>query len=286
MADFQKTAILTEHFGYPPLAVIDDVINAVNHILYKCTQAMENYLTTRQQERVEEITRQGDVILEENIWSKLGDQEIKLGTAKLETLLENQIDKNFDKFELYALRNIFNIPLELIEQGYLRLNHHEGLVFDTVDKDDSDIRGVLKNISMELKLRKILKIQISKGEKLITLLQNYKSSIQVLSDTSPDSKLTVNTKQLLNQLSPIDDNLMFLMKEVDELVSQILKLYNKFSKDKINLEFKPDNRDLYVNGKVLKLLESLGVSQEFVEAELLLPQENITEKDVDNLKNL
>ena len=37
--------------------------------------------------------------------------EIKIGTAKLESLLENSVDKNFDKLELYVLRNILSIPV-------------------------------------------------------------------------------------------------------------------------------------------------------------------------------
>ena len=49
--------------------------------------------------------------------------EVEHGTHQLETLYENAIDRNFDAFELYALRNIFNIPEELT--GWMRLSHHK-----------------------------------------------------------------------------------------------------------------------------------------------------------------
>lgn len=45
--------------------------------------------------------------------------------AQVETLLENSVDRNFDAFELYVLRNVFNFSEEV--DGYLRLGHH--LVF-------------------------------------------------------------------------------------------------------------------------------------------------------------
>ena len=34
------------------------------------------------------------------------------GTDRILTLLESQIDRNFDRFELYVLRNIFWVPAD------------------------------------------------------------------------------------------------------------------------------------------------------------------------------
>nr|5T51_A Chain A, KLLA0F02343p [Kluyveromyces lactis NRRL Y-1140] len=107
----QSTSLLTEHLGYPPISLVDDIINAVNEIMYKCTNAMEKYLMQR------------------NIIGKKDfSDEIKIGTAKLESLLENSVDKNFDKLELYVLRNILSIPSDLLEENRFRLLHHEKLV--------------------------------------------------------------------------------------------------------------------------------------------------------------
>lgn len=44
---------------------------------------------------------------------------------QLETLLEAKIDKNFDKLELYVLRNILSVPPEV--RDWVRLSHYEGL---------------------------------------------------------------------------------------------------------------------------------------------------------------
>ena len=49
--------------------------------------------------------------------------EIENGVHQLETLLEATVDKTFDKFEIYTLRNILTIPDELAP--WMRLAHYE-----------------------------------------------------------------------------------------------------------------------------------------------------------------
>lgn len=59
--------------------------------------------------------------------------EIENGLHQLETLLEATVDKAFDKFEIFVLRNIFRVPDDLM--GWIRLKHYEvgnTLVFQTL----------------------------------------------------------------------------------------------------------------------------------------------------------
>lgn len=49
--------------------------------------------------------------------------EIENGVHQLETLLEATVDKDFDKFEIFALRSILSVPEEL--RGWIRLSHYE-----------------------------------------------------------------------------------------------------------------------------------------------------------------
>lgn len=49
--------------------------------------------------------------------------EIENGLHQLETLLEATVDKAFDKFEIYVLRNILTVPQDLVQ--WIRLSHHE-----------------------------------------------------------------------------------------------------------------------------------------------------------------
>ncbi|CAH6722073.1 kinetochore-associated protein Mtw1p [[Candida] jaroonii] len=278
MSDFKVTSILTEHLGYPPITVVDDVINAVNHILYKCTQAMETYLKERQQDKSTG---------RDEIWEKLEDREIKEGTVKLETLLENQVDKNFDKFELYALRNIFTIPNELVEGGFITLDHHQGIFedlqkTDKSDVDNDEIKQLIEHIQIELKCRKLLKLQIEKGKRILKILNDFKESIKFLSDESIE-KLTFDNKKLIAQLSPIEDNLKFTLNQADNLVKEILVLHEKIVGRKLDFKFTPNKRDYYINGKIYKILQNLGVELDESNA---LNFDKVNDDDLNNLKSL
>ena len=55
-------------------------------------------------------------------------EEIRIGVAQLETLLENSVDRNFDRLEPYVLRNILHIPEELILNNVFRLKHQKELI--------------------------------------------------------------------------------------------------------------------------------------------------------------
>lgn len=138
--------ILTEHFGYQPISVVDDVINVVNDIMYKSTGEIDKVLLKRRnkiqndhKEKLEAKRRQEDesdvIVSEDEDDDEAADisyteQDVKKGTAKLESLLEHLINKNYDKFEVYTMRNIMTIPEELVTGGYVRLKHQEGLTID------------------------------------------------------------------------------------------------------------------------------------------------------------
>lgn len=302
--DYRATALLTEHFGFPPLALIDDVINAVNDIMYKCTQAMETYLNERQQKRLEETMKEKnsdeDVVMEgpEDTRSAIPEDEIQLGTAKLETLLESQVDKNFDKFELYALRNIFTVPSDLVRDGWVRLMHHEGIEYQKdgdSQKLDEEIEKLIKFINMELSLRKILKLQITKANKLVRMLRLFRLCLSFLDHDNNGEKLTAEARLAIKSLSPLDENLYFLLSQVDDLITQVLKMHNKFkngvSQGGINdMAFTPSVRDRYIQGKSFKLLESIGVLEpdhlQNSQSDILHITDFTSGSDIENVKQI
>lgn len=49
--------------------------------------------------------------------------EIENGVHQLETLLQSTVDRNFDKLEIYVLRNVLSVPADLI--AWVRLKHYE-----------------------------------------------------------------------------------------------------------------------------------------------------------------
>lgn len=243
--DAYTTEILTEHLGFPPIALIDDIINAVNGIMYKCTAAVEEYLYSHQpKEAPHEVST-----------------EIEHGTAKLETLLENTLDHNFDKFELYALRNILNMPYGLP----IRLKHQECIVPNAEQKSvelDLTIRETLKKIEYELKIKRLLMIQVRKAKKIVNLLRIYKTAMNFIEEQTDIRK----------QLEPLDETIYYLVNLSQELFGKVEEIQNSSIHS-----VQAGDRERYLGVETGKLLKILGLAGQHSKIDKLLDGVNIEE---------
>lgn len=126
------TELMTEHLQYAPLTFIDDIINSANAILYQSMDAFEAYLrdtlipSIPSSTSANTSTKTFNLDASQDPERELLYKELEFGMAQVETLLENAVDRNFDAFELYLLRNVFNVPDDV--DGYLRLKHHQVLL--------------------------------------------------------------------------------------------------------------------------------------------------------------
>jgi kinetochore protein Mis12/MTW1 len=103
------------------------VINSVNDLLHSTVDGVEHQLGRltpndlgffSKAGTIRDTDDEGNVLL-----SQEEEDEIKKGVHKLETLLEAAVDRSFDGFELFVLRNILVVQPELC--GWLRLEHHQ-----------------------------------------------------------------------------------------------------------------------------------------------------------------
>jgi len=121
------TELMTEHLQYAPITLIDDVINSANAVLYQAMDAFETYLRDTLIPSIPSSkstqSKTFDLDAPEDSEREALYKEVEFGMAQVETLLENAVDRNFDAFELYVLRNVFNIPEDI--DGYIRLKHHQ-----------------------------------------------------------------------------------------------------------------------------------------------------------------
>ena len=51
--------------------------------------------------------------------------EIEEGAQKLETLMIDAVDRNFDRLEIWTLRNVLCLPKEEGFENWVRLGHYE-----------------------------------------------------------------------------------------------------------------------------------------------------------------
>lgn len=109
--------------------MLDDIINTVNLLVNNAVDAVETGLLSADPEtlgfdakaaaenRIPDTDEDGRPVHPEM------RMEIEEGVHKLETLLATNVDRNFDKFEIFALRNIFAVDSELVP--WIRLGHYE-----------------------------------------------------------------------------------------------------------------------------------------------------------------
>ncbi|CCF60410.1 hypothetical protein KAFR_0K00550 [Kazachstania africana CBS 2517] len=241
----KSTELLTQHLQYPPISLVDDIINTVNDIMYKCTAAMEKYLLKKSQ--VEGLDY---------------SEEIKVGIAKLESLLEYTVDKNFDKLELYVLRNVLRVPEELIVHDVFRLKHQNELeVVDDKQIKDSEValNEKIKLIEEKINQNLILKDKIKKIKSTIQKVRKFK---KIVIEGLTLKKFDAD-KELINLLKPIDDTLRLL-------ISQLKNLYT-FSEENCSIDeireiTKPEvaqssnMRVAYIDSNVEKIFETLNLT--------------------------
>lgn len=266
--DYRVTAVLTEHLGFAPITLIDEVINAVNHIMYNCIDALEKFLGKRRQSTIEEL-KSKNVPDPEN--RAFPEEEIKTGAAELETLLVSHVDNNFDKFELYTLRNILTIPKDLVEDGWIKLKHHEGLDFKLQEHsehsavNDNQLKPLIDSIGYELQLRKILLLQKRRASKIIEVLSHYKSCVESVTQAGAGTRLPQETAAIWKQrLLPMNENVYHILGQADELLGDVLALNEKFMKTSEEggirgQRYRPTTRDCYIHDKSVRILDELGI---------------------------
>lgn len=86
-----------EFFGFPPVRFIDEVINTVNEYACNAADALEEAL------RIALTKREGKPV---------ANEALQNGSDQVLKILQESIDKNFDLWELYVLKNTFVVPPE------------------------------------------------------------------------------------------------------------------------------------------------------------------------------
>ncbi|GAA5876383.1 hypothetical protein JCM16303_003514 [Sporobolomyces ruberrimus] len=190
-----KSTILTEHFRFAPESFAKSCFDIANKCLYTASALLENDLL----EMVKELQQNGQEVDEEQ------QDEIQRGCYRLETLLEHEIDKQFDLFEIFMLRNTFKVDNKLIP--YLELPHQvnsdpllKGSHQSSLDEYEEELRLYEEEL---VKHRRLKMVELFLREKEIRL-ERIKEEIGWLGfggDRNPLPTRTTNLSPSLNSLS-------------------------------------------------------------------------------------
>ncbi|GAA5988126.1 hypothetical protein JCM10908_002073 [Rhodotorula pacifica] len=104
-----KRDLLTEHFRFAPETFAKGGMDLANRTMYTATAKVEQSLQQLVEKRVEGFD----------------EEEVQRSIYRLETLLEDAIDTQFDLFEIFVLRNTFTFADDLLP--YISLPHHDNL---------------------------------------------------------------------------------------------------------------------------------------------------------------
>ncbi|KAH7216558.1 Mis12 protein-domain-containing protein [Fusarium oxysporum] len=167
--------LLTEHFGYPPVSLLDDIINTVNVLADRALDSVERLLLSIPPQSLgfsnKHASKDGTPALPPDEAAKL---EIEHGTHQLETLLNASIDKNFDLFELYTMRNILTVRPD--DQPYMRLAHYDGLDFSGSEGPDrpttESVTALRRRLHASQRLHTALESERARNDALLGKLRS------------------------------------------------------------------------------------------------------------------
>ncbi|KAJ5786880.1 Centromere protein Mis12 [Penicillium pulvis] len=283
------TSLLTEHFSYTPLSLIDDIINSINNLIYQAISSLESGLIATPPERlgfshatngptIADTDDDGNIVYPE---AKL---ELENGLYQLETLLETNVDKAFDKFEIYVLRNILTVPADLLP--YVRLKHYEGLSFNPSPDTPTPetIAAQRKKLLETRKLNRSLKEECARNAAVIAQLNAIVSTVKTAkngestgeSKTQPPLDLSFLTSsgaaQHLRvgvdtgsntQHTPLTTHTTFILSQLPALQATLENLRPRLaslpaSMKEIQTKTKRDERKEYIEGRIRLHLERAG----------------------------
>jgi kinetochore protein Mis12/MTW1 len=121
--------------------LLDDIINSINLLAELALNSIEEGLLKYPPEQIGfRPVQSKNATDSEGAQTLSADEarrhEVEAGTHQLETLLCAAIDRNFDVFELYVMRNILCLPAS--DRDWIRLGHYEGLEFkDKAGQDEA-----------------------------------------------------------------------------------------------------------------------------------------------------
>ncbi|KAK4202688.1 Mis12 protein-domain-containing protein [Triangularia verruculosa] len=167
MASRSDTELLTEHFGYPPVSLLDLIINTTNTLADRALTSIESGLLGAPPSALGFRPPSFPNPAESH------RNEVEEGVHKLETLLFAALDKNFDKFEIYTMRFLLTVRAE--DEPFATLSHYKGLDFDAAQEGEVTGVGGLNELRRKLqesqKLRGMLEAERARNEGLLRELR-------------------------------------------------------------------------------------------------------------------
>ncbi|BGP08894.1 hypothetical protein JCM10049v2_004745 [Rhodotorula toruloides] len=192
-----KRDLLTEHFGWAPETFAKGGMDLANRTMYTATAKVEQSLQKLVDDGVEGFN----------------EDEVQRGIYRLETLLEDAIDTQFDLFEIFVLRNTFTFADDLLP--FIALPHHERLNPDLKGADEASLAEYQEELRLyEEELQKerelacaelFVKAKAAKVQEQAELVGYLREPGKLSAHTSPSDRARILASQLSLLRSRLSD---------------------------------------------------------------------------------
>lgn len=256
------TALLAEHFRYTPLVrslkhhytdittnrhcqtLLDDIINTVNELVFRAVNAIEEGLSNTPPERLG-FKPDSTIASEEAQRDAVQDAkqtEVDNGIVQLESLLNATIDRDFDKFEIFTLRNILAVGHEEEDlANWVQLEHYRNLELSMTENmpTPEQVQLQRRKLQENAKLNAMLKAEEARNTAVLSQLQALLGA-----DSKPD-QASGSPFAFLSSTRPISkgSNEQPLNQDVQYALSQLPALRQHLAQLKDSLQILPNARN-------------------------------------------
>ena len=306
-AKHTETALLTEHLRYTPLTLLDDIINTINELSYKAINAVESGLLSANPAQLgfdrkyaaEKRVPPKDPETGKSVYPE-ARQEIEEGLHKLETLLETNIDRNFDKMEIIVLRSILSVPSDLVP--WIRLRHY-GNIPDEIAEGKGLTTAEVEQLRLRVretrKLNRMLNHELAKSK---ATNEQLRSLLSVNAEGHQGALAFLNSGEQARQLGlpstlgettgaekgPLETNVNFALSQLPALKELVASLRPQLAKVKSEKNVpapeaeEERERRLYVERQARMAMERQGLMPEHGSEEL--PGKAVSERELASLE--
>ncbi len=285
------TALLTEHFRYTPLVshhpfsseanandtnqtLLDDIINTVNELAFRAVNAIEDGLNAASAEVLGFRPTSGSALSEQaqrEAFQDAKQNEIDNGIVQLETLLNATVDKDFDKFEIYTLRNILSVGHDEEDlAGWIRLEHYKSLDLSIAADAPTPEQVQLQRRKLQetIKLHNMLKAEEARNQVVLAKLHS------LVNATGKDQGSEASIFAFLSSLQqsaksatqhPHDQNVQYALTQLPALRDLLSKLNDSVQTIPQRRQATADNnsvdakRALYIDSQSRRAVEKKGI---------------------------
>ncbi|KAK5116451.1 hypothetical protein LTR62_007999 [Meristemomyces frigidus] len=231
MDTLNDTRCAGEHYETQPPTLLDDIINNVNELVFRAVNAIEEGLNAISPESLGFRLDAAQLQACDNEESKhdaleeLKQTELGNGCVQLESLLNSTVDRDFDKFEIYTLRNIIALGHEDEAKdlaNWIQLEHYKHLnVAQTQDTPTpEEVQLQRRKLHETQKLNAMLRAEEVKNAAILAqlhaLLGTKSSQQQGDTSTSPLA--------LLQTVQPSAQNVEYTLTHLPALRTLIAQL--------------------------------------------------------------